>query len=465
EGRTHLTEAEALDLLDLLGVPTPRRFLAAADGSFDPGQLASLEASKVYVKAVSPGLLHKSEAGAVASCAASQDALQGTLAAMARRTQNLPVTGFLVEEAVAVPPVLGAELLFSLRFTPDFGPVATLALGGVEAELLARETAASRRLAVASPILGPEGAVRSLAASFAGVAATTARRGRPAVAELPAVAAFLTEVLGRQEGSMPDPIAEIEINPLAWTESGPVALDALVRLGAATREPAPPRPLAALQAMVRPRTVAVLGASAHHLNPGRVVVRNLLEAGFPPENLWIVKRDLPALEGCPCFPDLGSLPGPVDLLVLAVGAERLPQLVEEAAAGGKVRGLLLIPGGVSDRGEGAARIRRALSQARAAGRDVVANGPNCLGLRSVPGHCNTLFVPIEKLRFARGGPQPLALISQSGAFAIARSSRLPWMNLRYIVTLGNQLDATCADWLEALAEDPEVAVLGCYVEG
>ncbi|MCB1036122.1 MAG: acetate--CoA ligase family protein, partial [Acidobacteria bacterium] len=48
---------------------------------------------------------------------------------------------------------------------------------------------------------------------------------------------------------------------------------------------------------------------------------------------------------------------------------------------------------------------------------------------------------------------------------IARSSRLPWMNLRYIVTLGNQLDATCADWLEALAEDPEVAVLGCYVEG
>jgi acyl-CoA synthetase (NDP forming) len=64
------------------------------------------------------------------------------------------------------------------------------------------------------------------------------------------------------------------------------------------------------------------------------------------------------------------------------------------------------------------------------------------------------------------GPEsPLAIVSQSGAFAIARLSKLASLNPRYVVTLGNQSDLTIGDYLHGLADDRSVRVFAVYVEG
>ena len=93
------------------------------------------------------------------------------------------------------------------------------------------------------------------------------------------------------------------------------------------------------------------------------------------------------------------------------------------------------------------------------------NGGNCLGIRSRPGRYDTLFIPTTKLPIPDTPEAPLAFISQSGAFAIARTSRLATLNPRYLVTAGNQMDLTIADHLEAIAADERVRVFALYVEG
>ncbi|MCE1207507.1 MAG: hypothetical protein LWX00_08910, partial [Spirochaetia bacterium] len=106
-----------------------------------------------------------------------------------------------------------------------------------------------------------------------------------------------------------------------------------------------------------------------------------------------------------------------------------------------------------------------LEDARAQGKGPLINGGNCLGIRSVPGKYNTLFIPEHKLPMPKGKLAPMAVISQSGAFAICRISKHPDINPKYTITCGNQMDVTIGDYLEFLAQDQEIRVFAVYVEG
>ena len=113
-----------------------------------------------------------------------------------------------------------------------------------------------------------------------------------------------------------------------------------------------------------------------------------------------------------------------------------------------------------------ARMRSSLSASRnSPGRGPLINGGNCLGVRSVPGHYNTLFIPEYKLPMPKGKVAPVAVVSQSGAFAVSRISKHPGINPKYMITCGNQMDLTVGDYLEWLAQDPELEVFAAYVEG
>jgi acyl-CoA synthetase (NDP forming) len=89
-----------------------------------------------------------------------------------------------------------------------------------------------------------------------------------------------------------------------------------------------------------------------------------------------------------------------------------------------------------------------------------------MGVRSVPGGYDATFIPGHKSSPDPTGPAvPLAVLSQSGAFAIARLDRLGHLRPRYLVTLGNQADLTAGDYLAFWQDDAEVAVVACYLEG
>jgi len=464
-GRTSLSELEGLELAAELGLGVPRwhRFGSPAEASAI--DLGTLPGERVVLKAVSAAIVHKSELGAVAVVDKRPEAIAAALEEMSERLAGRDLDGFCLQEWVPHDAGLGGQILLGLRWTSAFGPVIALGPGGVDAEALAR--AGFPPLLRSPTVAGDEDLAGALERHPFASRLLRPGRGRAPRIERPGLVGLIGRFLGLATSACPVPLAELELNPVALTPRGAIALDAVARLGEA--EPVyPPRPLGKIDRLLAPRSAAVVGVSGK-MNPGRRVLRNLIEAGFDRDRLWVVKEGAAEIDGCACVPSVASLPERVDLLVLAVDAAQVPEIVEAAIDGGRAESLVVLSGGLGETPGSAGRVARvrdrlAAARATAEGGPVV-NGGNCLGVRSVPGRANTLFIPGHKLAFPEQPADPVALISQSGAFAIARASQQPRLNPRYLVTLGNQIDLTVADYLERLADDPEVEVFACYVEG
>ncbi|MEQ8586902.1 MAG: acetate--CoA ligase family protein [Thalassobaculaceae bacterium] len=209
-----LGEAEGLDLLDRLGLPTVARRLLAPDAAV-PEDIAY----PVVLKAVSADLPHKTEAGAVALGLADRRALEAAREAMrAHLTAHAPgarIEGWLVQTMVRG---LG-EALVGYRVDPEVGPVISVAPGGIFAELY-------DDVAVRTAPVDVAGA-REMIAEVKGLKALAGWRGKPAgdlEALARAVAALSTLAL--------DPalrVSEAEANPVMVLAEGVLAVDALVR--------------------------------------------------------------------------------------------------------------------------------------------------------------------------------------------------------------------------------------------
>jgi acyl-CoA synthetase (NDP forming) len=227
------------------------------------------------------------------------------------------------------------------------------------------------------------------------------------------------------------------------------------------------RPVHKLKQLLEPSSAAIIGVS-DKLNPGHVILNNLIREGFDRSRIAVIKPGSETIEGCRCYPDVASLPERVDLLVVAVSAAQAPDVVAGVIEQRKAESLIVIPGGLEEKkgtGHLTSHMRQALARARESEwRGPLINGGNCLGIRSLPGHYDTMFIPEHKMPVPGGPVSPVAFISQSGAFAISRMSKLP-LNPKYAITLGNQMDLTIGDYLTYLKDDQDIRVFAVYVEG
>ncbi|MDH3497763.1 MAG: acetate--CoA ligase family protein [Gemmatimonadota bacterium] len=468
EGRDSLLEPETFALVSALGFRVPRQLFVHGAAGVAHADLTVLGGDRVVVKVASPAILHKTDVGGVNVVPATPTAVVRAVRDMSERLAEYPLAGFTIQEFVPHPERVGAELLVALRHTEDFGPVVSLGAGGVHAELFGRHLRAGDGLAMFVRGEAPDAWERTLRAKPVLRLAVGGGRDRHPLIEPDVLLALVRLLLDFAESPDGAGVAELEINPLALTPSGPVALDALVTLRRAPRPTAAPRPLAKLRHLLRPERIALVGVSEGD-NPGRVILRNLLRGGFAPDRVLLVKPGAAEIEGVRCWPTLEALPHAVDVCVLAVGAPQVPGLLRAIVTHRRAEGVIVIPGGLGETAgsEGLAEeVARTLAEARATswGGPLV-NGGNCLGIRSAPGGYDTTFIPDYKLPPPAAEAAPLAFIAQSGAFAVARWSKLAGLSPRYLISVGNQLDLTVGDYLTYLKDDPEVRVFACYVEG
>ncbi len=470
--RESLLEVEGLALLECLGIRVPKTLVVTSTNGVFVLEEERLKAfgEKVVLKAICPGLMHKTEVGAVKVVLNSAATLNAEIAQMHACLIGLggiaPCEGFLIEEFVPHDAQFGNEWMFGVSFSAEFGGVVTLSPGGVQSEYLAKVLDSEKRLLAFSSgepaLIGNQ--------SLAGLELITKRfRGKDplvSIREFERITKTLQEFALK---FIPHEVLELEINPLVVSQGELVAVDVVCRLapggGAKVSALLFPKPLEKIQALLKPATIAIVGVS-ERMNPGRVILQNILRAGFLHDKIQLIKEGVSEIEGCAC---VSKLTHKVDLLILAVAAEQIPALIENILKEDLAQTIMVIPGGFEEKqgGEqGAQRIQDALAESRKTpSKGPLINGGNCLGIRSIPGRYNSMFIPEAKLPTPTAAESPLVLLSQSGAFVISRMNHLAYLNPRYSISIGNQMDLTAGDYLEALERDLEVKVFGVYVEG
>lgn len=212
-----------------------------------------------------------------------------------------------------------------------------------------------------------------------------------------------------------------------------------------------------VERLLRPSGVAVVGASRELGKVGHELVRNLV-AGDVAVPVYPVNREASVVAGLPAFSSLRDVPGPVDLAVIAVPAEEVAAVVEDAAAKG-VHSLVICSRGFADGGEvGLRRQAELLATARRHGMRVV--GPASLGVvnadRAVA--LNASLAPVI--------PEPgrVAMFTQSGALGagILAQMRERGIGLSSFVSAGNRVDVSVNDLLQYWDDDPGTDVVLLY---
>jgi len=509
EGRFQLFEYETYQVLSALGSESvPEHHLLARNHRLTSELLGQFPGEKVVLKVVSPDIVHKSDVGGVkvvpriAGKVRSEsrrmvDTVCGQFAAFLEKNRdkdssldeysalsgnelrdaiNRNVKGVLITQFL--PPesdALGNELLVSLRWTREFGMVITAGLGGTDTEFYAERFRLGQAVVSASTAdVSGDAFFDIFKKTIAYEKLSGQTRGAKRLISdeqlMECFSAFIAvgNYFSPLNDEAPYVIEELEVNPFALVDYEMVPLDGLCRF-LEPFSPRAPRRVERIGNLLHPEQVTILGVSSTKMNFGRNILQNMIKAGFPKNNITIVSPGAEEIDGVACVKDITHIQD-TDLMILAVGAPQVPQLINEIIDNNRAKSAILISGGLGetvDSQEKARQVGEKISQAhsREQGGPVFLGG-NCLGVISRPGKVDSFFTPeacSPKRREQAAGP--VALVSQSGAFGLVRMTTLVSGDPAYNITVGNQLDLTIGDCITWLADAEDIGVICVYVEG
>ena len=212
-----------------------------------------------------------------------------------------------------------------------------------------------------------------------------------------------------------------------------------------------------MDSIFRPSSVAIIGASATPNKVGYILVRNMLKSGYQGK-IYPINPQGGQILGLKAYTSVKEIKDNIDLAVVAIPAKLIPPVVEECGEKG-VKSMIIISAGFKETGKEGAELEKHVADL-AHKHGIRIQGPNCLGA------INT-WAPLD-LSFAAALPKRggIGFISQSGALGTAI---LDWIIKKEIgfhsfISLGNKADLDEVDFIEAMADDPDVKVILLYLE-
>lgn len=217
------------------------------------------------------------------------------------------------------------------------------------------------------------------------------------------------------------------------------------------------RAISRIDELFHPRSVAIVGVP-RGLKVGKLFLLALLDQGYSGA-IYPVNPKADEIDGLKTYPDIRSIPGPVDLVIILVPHTHTLAVIRECAEKG-VKGVVLFTAGYKETGsaEGKALEEEIVKTAAASGMRII--GPNGMGLYC-PKTGLSFFPQLSKTS------GPVGIISHSGSLTNILGYMAPKKGLGFskVVSLGNECDLTCADFLTYLSEDDDTRVIGAYIEG
>ncbi len=480
ENRKALNEYEVYEIFSILGLPLPEYLYQSANG-FRAEEFASLvfekiKTEKIVLKIVSHKTLHKTETGGVKILFRDKSAIEKATREFISSFDSLD--GLLACAFLEHSPfALGEELLLGARKDDAFGPILTIGPGGTNSEGLAKALNRESGIKVDAieNIFNRKSHEDFLSASWILNYCFGKVRGSKKIVDIGELIRW-TEAFSYLMKNFNDycgskwAIDEIEVNPLCAYKGRFYALDGVLRFSKASGKKRIPPTMNALTSIIKPKTVGVVGVSEKKMNMARIILNNVAKAGFPKEKIYVIKDSVEEIDGIKCYKNLAQVPEKIDLYVVAVPSEQVPQVLLDASESAKVNGVVLISGGMGEKSGSeniAEKVNSLIFSAREKNPDFALSGGNSLGIVLNESKVNTLFIPEYKMEHPLGSNihmSPTAFVSQSGAFVISALSKMTKLKPLYSITVGNQQDVTVVDYASRLVSE-NIKNLLIYIEG
>ncbi len=217
-----------------------------------------------------------------------------------------------------------------------------------------------------------------------------------------------------------------------------------------------------LSRLLSPRGVAVIGASTDFSRIGGQPIKLLTEYGFQGK-VYPVNPKYTDIKGLTCYPDVGAVPRPCDVALIAVAGHLVPGAIEQCGKAG-IPYAVILSAGFGEAGEaGKALNDKLLAAVQSSGVRVV--GPNCLGVMNLDENFRLGFGGTLQLKTLKAGP--IAMVTQSGGFGfgVVAVACYHGLGFNHVISTGNESDLTALDWMEYLIERPDVEILTAFLEG
>ncbi|CEJ09735.1 succinyl-CoA synthetase subunit beta [bacterium YEK0313] len=220
-----------------------------------------------------------------------------------------------------------------------------------------------------------------------------------------------------------------------------------------------------LEPLINPASIAILGASADPGRVGGMPLQLLLQHRFAGP-IYPINPKYQEISGLRCYPDIEALPGPVDLIALAVAArEVVPQLRRAAAKG--IRSAIVFASGFAETNDAEGRRLQDEFEACVAALGIPVAGPNCMGFANLKTHAYTAFASVFRDIAPPESGHRVALVTQSGnvCAAVYAASRKRDVRFSSVINTGNEAGVEFSEYLEYFADQPETETIAGYVEG
>ena len=444
--RTSLTAPEGKLVCDAYGIPVPKE--GVAKSATEAAKIASDMGFPVVMKIVSPDILHKTEAGGVmvgVKTAADAEKNYATILANAKKYKaDAKIEGIQVQQML----LGGQEVIIGAVTDGSFGKLVAFGLGGVLVEVLKDITF---RLAPATK----EDALSMLDGIQAAEMLKGVRGSDPANRD--AIAGIIVNV-SKLITDFPE-ISEMDLNPVFATKSSAIAADVRIVVDF---DPKPPRPrpnhddiVRQMNRIMKPKSVAVIGASAENGKIGNSVMKNLINGGYKGE-IYPIHPKAEEIMGKKVYKSVKDVPGEVDIAVFAIPANFVAAALVECGEK-KVVGAILIPSGYAETGN-----VKGQEEIQAIGQKygIRLMGPNIYGFYYTHANLCATFCTAYDVKGSA------ALSSQSGGIgmAIIGFSRSAKMGVSAIVGLGNKSDIDEDDLLTFFEQDDNTQIIAQHCE-
>jgi acetyl coenzyme A synthetase (ADP forming)-like protein len=445
-GRDSLTAPEGKLVCDAYGISVPQEGVVGS--ATEAQKLASSMGFPVVMKIVSPDILHKTEAGGViVGVKSAQEAGEAydTIIGNAKKYKaDAQILGVQVQQMIKG----GQEVIVGAITDSSFGKLVAFGLGGVLVEVLKDITF---RLAPATR----EDALSMLDGIQAAEMLKGVRGGDPVNRD--AVCDIIVRV-SQLVTDFPE-ITELDLNPIFASKDGAIAADVRIVVNfeqkAPRYRPAEKDVVTSMNRIMKPKSVAVIGASSEAGKIGNSVMKNLINGGYQGKIYPIHPKDAEIL-GYKAYKSVKDVPEEIDTAVFAIPAKLVAAALKECGEK-KIAGAILIPSGFGETGniEGQEELQRI-------GREynIRLMGPNIYGFYYTPSNLCATFCTAYDVKGST------ALSSQSGGIgmAIIGFSRSAKMGVSAIVGLGNKSDIDEDDLLLFFEQDDNTNVIAQHCE-